>query len=76
MVRAVRLLGLGFAAIDYSVRADGSAILWEANPYPSLPPLRRMRVPDLRHGQARVDSYHRAIGDFLIDLLAAPGQGP
>jgi hypothetical protein len=72
MRRAVGLLGLGFAAIDYSVRADGSAILWEANPYPSLPVLGRMRLPELREGQARMDSYHRAIGAFLADLIAAP----
>jgi hypothetical protein len=72
MVRAVRLLGLSFAAIDYSERADGSVMLWEANPYPSLPALRRMRVPELRHGEARIESYHRAIGEFLGGLLAAP----
>jgi hypothetical protein len=34
-----------------------------------------MRVPDLRHGPARVESYHRAIGDFLTGLLATPGRG-
>lgn len=34
---AVRALGLDFAAVDYSLRPDGSVILWEANPYFHLP---------------------------------------
>lgn len=37
LVRAVRALGLDFAAVDYSIRPDGSVILWEANPYFYLP---------------------------------------
>jgi hypothetical protein len=75
MVRAVRALGLDFAAVDFSVRADGSAMLWEANPYPSLPPLAKQRVPELRHGRARMESHHRAIGDFLLGLLSAHDTG-
>lgn len=30
--KAVHVLDLGFAAIDYSSFPDGSFILWEANP--------------------------------------------
>jgi hypothetical protein len=37
LVRSVAALGLDMAAVDYSIRPDGSPILWEANPYFSLP---------------------------------------
>ncbi len=36
-VRAMRALGLDWAAIDYSTLADGSVVLWEANPYFTMP---------------------------------------
>ncbi len=37
LVRGVAALGLDVAAVDYSIRPDGSPILWEANPYFCLP---------------------------------------
>ncbi len=37
LVRAVAALGLDVAAVDYSIRPDGTPILWEANPYFWLP---------------------------------------
>lgn len=37
LVRAVSVLGLDFAAVDYSLRPDGSVILWEVNPYFHMP---------------------------------------
>ncbi|HJS46752.1 MAG TPA: hypothetical protein VJ773_02065 [Gemmatimonadales bacterium] len=36
-IRATRALGLDWVAIDYSTLADGSVILWEANPYFTMP---------------------------------------
>jgi len=75
MLRAAGVLGFGFAAIDYSTRADGSVMLWEANPYPLLPPLAIVRLPRQRLGAERVESYHRSIGDFLVRLLDAD-SGP
>ncbi len=36
-IRASRVLGLEWAAIDYSTLADGSVVLWEANPYFTMP---------------------------------------
>lgn len=72
MLRAARTLGLGYAAIDYSERADGSVVLWEANPHPSLPPYEGIRLPRQRRARERIESYYRAIGDFLMDLADHP----
>jgi hypothetical protein len=69
MRRAVEALGLSFAAVDFGVRGDGSVILWEANPYPSLPALSRTRLVELRGGAERIAGTHRALGDFLLGLL-------
>jgi hypothetical protein len=33
---AAEALGLGFVAFDYSTLADGTPMLWEANPYPDI----------------------------------------
>ena len=43
--KAASTLGLDFAALDYSIRADGSPVIWEANPYPYLPKLRDILHP-------------------------------
>lgn len=69
MLRACDVLGLQFAAIDYSNLSDGSPILWEANPYFLLPSLHQMMLPTRRLAGKRVKSYHDAIGDFLNGLL-------
>ena len=37
LAQGVRALGLDFAAVDYSIRPDGSVVLWEANPFFWLP---------------------------------------
>jgi hypothetical protein len=37
LVKGVAALGLDVAAVDYSIRPDGTPILWEANPYFWLP---------------------------------------
>jgi hypothetical protein len=71
MCRAASVLGLGFAAIDYSERADGSLVLWEANPHPFLPPLEAMRLPRQRLAAERLESYQDAIADFLARLVDA-----
>jgi hypothetical protein len=36
-LRVARALELGFCAIDYARRSDGSIIVWEANPHPVFP---------------------------------------
>lgn len=68
MVRAARTLDFAFAAIDYSQRADGSVILWEANPHPILPDCRKVSLPRQRLAAERAASYQASIGDFLMGL--------
>ena len=53
MARAVRALELDFAAIDYSRKPDGSLVLWEANPHPSLPVWRHQALPVARRLRGR-----------------------
>ena len=75
MRAAMRALGLDFAAIDYSILADGQPFLWEANPYFDLPDANQGAMPRERHLQARIDGFDRAIARFLVSLLtprAAP----
>ena len=72
---AARVLGLGFLALDYSVRADGEVVLWEANPYPAATPWRKGLLPARRKLQARAERRHSAIADFFEDLLRVEGEG-
>lgn len=63
LVQGVRALGLDFAAVDYSIRPDGSVILWEANPYFYLP-----------HGEKSVFSAERGAVERVnqsLDWMAA-----
>ncbi len=68
MLRAMRALDLEFAAIDYSDMADGTVMLWEANPHPELPALEKLKMPHIRKTRERLTSYYEAIGRFLADL--------
>lgn len=68
MHRAARALGFGFAAIDYSVFADGRVCLWEANPYHYVPGPRSYVLPDERRFQERYDAFCRALGAFFARL--------
>ncbi len=65
MRKAMAVLGLDFAALDYSVDADGQPILWEANPYFDLPDADQSAMPRERRLPTRIASYDRAIGRFL-----------
>lgn len=69
MRRAVRALGLGFVALDYSVLSDGAVVLWEANPYPWLTPWRRGILPTRRKLRQRSDRVFSALGRFFEDLV-------
>lgn len=68
MHRAAQALGLGFAAIDYSVFADGRVCLWEANPYHYVPGPRSYVLPEQRRFQERYDAFCRALGAFFARL--------
>lgn len=56
LVRAVAALGLDVAAVDYSIRPDGTPILWEANPYFWLPPGEQSVLAEERHAVDRVNA--------------------
>lgn len=56
LVKAVAALGLDVAAVDYSIRPDGSLILWEANPYFCLPPGEESIFSEERLAVARVNA--------------------
>jgi hypothetical protein len=71
MRRAVAALGLQYAAIDYCTLADGSPLLWEANPYFCLPKPRDIMLPRLRFARPRLTSFYNALADFLLDLAIA-----
>lgn len=69
--RAVAVLGLDFAAIDYSVDATGAAVLWEGNPYFDLPDPEAGAMPRERRLGERIAGFDRAIGRCLGGLLEA-----
>lgn len=69
MRRAVRTLGLEFAAVDYSVLADGRVVLWEANPYPWLTRSSDGILPGRRQLRKRNHRIFSALGRFFEGLL-------
>jgi hypothetical protein len=69
MRAAMSALGLDFAAIDYSSLADGSVVLWEANPHFNLPSARQRMLPKERRTRERLTSYGDAIAEFLGSLV-------
>lgn len=56
LVKAVAALGLDVAAVDYSIRPDGTPILWEANPYFWLPRGEESVLSEERRAVDRVNS--------------------
>jgi len=74
--RAVRVLGLDFAAIDYAVSADGAPVLWEANPYFDLPDPEQGAMPRERRLHARIAGFDRAIGRYLGGLIDGDSPSP
>jgi len=74
MLRAARTLEVDFLAIDYATRADGNHVLWEANPYPNLNPLRFCMMAAERRMAPRYAALYALIGKFLLEL--AEGSQP
>jgi hypothetical protein len=59
-----------YAAIDYSTRADGSPMLWEANPYPAIPGPGNYVLPRERRFEERFDALCRGYAGFFARLIA------
>jgi hypothetical protein len=71
LVQGVRALGLDFAAVDYSIRPDGSVILWEANPYFYLP---RGEDSVLSAERNAVERVNKSL-DWMADQLRYAASG-
>jgi hypothetical protein len=69
MRRAASALGLDSVAIDYSMFADGSVVLWEANPHPSIPSWRHTGMPLVRRTLPRLNRIYAATATFLRGLV-------
>ncbi len=65
---AVRVLGLGFAALDYATPGPGRIVLWEANPYPYLPPPDQATLSGPRRLEAEERRHHEAMAAWLSEL--------
>ena len=64
LVRSVKALGLDFAAVDYARLADGSLVLWEANPHPAMPVWRQTALPVARRMRRRWEAIHAGAVEF------------
>lgn len=69
MRRAASALGLDVVAIDYSTFADGSVVLWEANPHPSIPAWRNTGMPLARRTFPRVQRIYAETAAFFHTLV-------
>ena len=67
----MQALGLDFAAVDYSIRPDGSVILWEANPYFYLPRGEQSVLSAERNAVERVNTSL----DWMAGNLRAAAAG-
>jgi hypothetical protein len=70
MLRAGKALGLEYFAVDYATRADGSHVLWEANPYLNMNPLGIASMREERRMPQRYALVFDALGKFLLELAA------
>jgi hypothetical protein len=66
--RTAAALDLEFSAIDYSSKADGSVVVWEANPHFSLYDWPFGLLPRHRRTQERHRHFHDAIQLFFREL--------
>ncbi len=68
---AMSSLNLDVAAIDYSSRPDGSVVLWEANPYFAMPPVKHTLWARERKIADRIWRYDDAMLRLLAHKAAA-----
>lgn len=71
MQSAMRALGMDIAAIDYSTCADGSVVMWEANPYFHLPHWTKALLPGPRRLPERIPRMWAALADEFEALTEA-----
>lgn len=77
LARAAEVLGLGWCAFDYITRADGSAVLFECNPYPTLSTLRHAALPRRRRIADRYAGYWRILARAIDELAGVTHpEGP
>ena len=69
LLAAAEVLGLEFLAIDYSTLADGSCVLWEANPHFALHLWPRAIYARERRLEERIHRQHTILADYLRSLL-------
>ena len=75
LLRGSQSLGLEFVAIDYSSRADGSMILWEANPHFALHMWPLAILPEERRIHRRIAVIHQLMSDFFAELAGGTDAG-
>jgi hypothetical protein len=68
-VRATKALGLDIAAIDYSSFADGSHVLWEANPRFALEQWPIDLLGSQRHTKERYAALYEVLYEFIHSLI-------
>lgn len=76
LVRAVRALGLEYAAVDYCTRVDGSLVLWEANPYFTMPVGARGHMAWARRLRARNRRIYVGMARYFETLLQPRVRDP
>jgi hypothetical protein len=69
---AAAALGLGWVALDYATLSDGTTILWEANPYPHIPPLAKGLLAGRRRLPERASLQLQAFGRFFEGFMRGP----
>ena len=69
LLQAARVLGFEFVAIDYSTFADGSCVLWEANPHFALHLWPLGIYAHKRRLRQRIRRQHAVLARYLRDLV-------
>ena len=68
-LRAAAAVDLDFLAFDYSYSTSRGVVIWEANPYPFIPPLSDTLLGHTRKSAGKVEGMNAAFADGLSALL-------
>ena len=69
--RAGVALGLEFLAFDFASLPSGKIVIWEANPYPYIPPASQTLLSHSRKRSESILSTYRAFAQCLESLLGS-----